>query len=474
MRRTKIVATIGPATRDPEKLHALIAAGVDVVRLNFAHDTIEHHAKVARDAREAAADQNRIIGVLADLPGPKMRTGPFKGGQAELVTGDHFTLVPGEVEGDSEQGSTSVDNLAELVDEEDEIYLADGEVVLKVTDIDGDKVETEIVRGGVVRSRKGMHLPKAELKMQAFTTEDEKALHAAIEMQVDLVGLSFIRDANDLERARAAIPPGAVTPLLVAKIETASAVDNLDSIVPASDAVMVARGDLGIQTPLPNVPLLQKKIIRACNQAGKPVITATEMLESMTEETLPTRAEVTDVANAVFDGTDAVMLSEETAVGKHPVEAVKIMSEIVVAAEQRKPRRPLQDEIRGAADPDRVAWAVAHAAVEAAEDVGATAILSVTRTGSTPRRVSAYRPSMPVGGVSGYMDCLGALALCWGVQPLRVDQREAARGISEEIERAISVARAAEFVKEGDLVVVVAGGPDPRAGATDFMRVARA
>ena len=473
MRRTKIVATIGPATRDPAKLHELIGAGVDVVRLNFAHDSLDQHAKVAVAARQAASDHGRIIGVLADLPGPKMRTGPFGGGQAELATGNKFRLVSDDVDGDSERVSTSVDNLPELVEEGHEIYLADGEVVLKVTGTEDGSVITDVVRGGVVRSRKGMHLPQAELKMQAFTTDDEKALHAAIEMEVDLVGLSFVRDARDLERARSALPPGGVSPQLVAKIETASAVENLDPIIAASDAVMVARGDLGIQTPLRDVPLVQKRIIRKCNQAGKPVITATEMLESMTDEPLPTRAEVTDVANAVFDGTDALMLSEETAVGRYPVEVVQTMNDIAVSAETRKPRRPLQEEIRGGPDRDRVAWAVAHAAVEAAEDVGATAILSVTRTGSTPRRVAAYRPSMPIGGVSGFMDCLGALALCRGVQPLRVGEQQEAISIREEIERAVSIARASGFVREGDLVVVVAGSPGPRAGATDFMRVAQ-
>ena len=474
MRRTKIVATIGPATRSPEALGKLIAAGVDVVRLNFAHDSLDQHAEVARAARRAAADQGRIIGVLADLPGPKMRTGSFGGDQAELVTGNEFRLVSDDVEGNSERVSTTVDNLPDLVDQGHEVYLADGEVVLKVVGTEGHSVVTEVVRGGVVRSRKGMHLPQAELKMQAFTTDDEKALHAAIDMEVDLVGLSFVRDAHDIERARDALPPGSVAPQIVAKIETASAVENLDHIIAVSDAVMVARGDLGIQTPLRDLPLVQKKIIRKCNQAGSPVITATEMLESMTDEPLPTRAEVTDVANAVFDGTDAVMLSEETAVGKYPVEVVKTMNEIAVAAETRKPRRPLQEEIRGAADPDRVAWAVAHAAVEAAEDVGATAILTVTRTGSTPRRVAAYRPSMPVGAVSGFMDCLGSLALCWAVRPLKVREQKEATSIREEIERAIAIARVSGFVQEGDLVVVVAGSPGPRAGATDYMRVARA
>ena len=442
------------------------------MRLNFAHDTTAKHSEAARGARASASKNGRIIGVLADLPGPKMRTGPFSDGQAELSSGNRFAIVSEEVEGDSSRVSSTVDDLAELVKKDDEIYLADGEVVLNVVGTEGNDVVTEVVRGGIVRSRKGLFLPGAELRLQAFTEEDEKALQAAIEMDVDFVGLSFIRDARDIERARAALPAGSIRPQLVAKIETASAVENLDEIIAAADAVMVARGDLGIQTPLRNVPILQKKIIQACNRAGKSVITATEMLESMTDEPLPSRAEVTDVANAVFDGTDALMLSEETAVGHFPVDSVRTMSEISETAESSRSGRP-REELLVTADQDRVAWAVAHAAVEAAEDVGAAAILSVTRTGSTPRRVAAYRPSMPIGGVSGFDDCLGGLSLCWGVQPLRVGEKAEAISIREEINRAVAIARDSGFVKEGDLVVVVAGSPGPRAGATDFMRVAR-
>lgn len=432
-------------------------------------------------ARAAAAEQGRIVGVLADLPGPKMRTGPISGGSSEISPGDRFTLTSDSVEGDSTRVSTTVDNLAAIVSVGDEIFLADGQVVLLVERIEGGDVVTEIVRGGTLRSRKGLHLPSAEARMEAFTPEDQAILRTAVEMEVDLVGLSFIRDGRDIDRARAALPPDSVRPKLVAKIETASAVENLDDIIDKADAVMVARGDLGIQVQLRRVPILQKQIIRACNRAGKPVITATEMLESMTDEPLPSRAEVTDVANAVFDGTDALMLSEETAIGRYPIEAVRTMSEIAEtadvakAAETRKERRSVP-EPRGAhdVDDDRVAWAAAHAAVEAAQDINAAAILSVTRSGSTPRRVAAYRPSVPIGGVSGFIDCLGALALSWGVQPLAVGDHVDATTIKEEIDRAVSIAVQSGFVKPGELVVVVAGSPGPRAGATDFMRVTRA
>jgi pyruvate kinase len=472
VRRTKIVATIGPASLDEKVLRELIRAGVDVVRLNFAHGDHAQHSSVAERVRRIAKDEDRTVGILADLPGPKMRTGSFASDAVTLATGDRFTLTSEDVEGDEKRVSTSVGDLTEVVDEGDEIYLADGEVVLRATECESGDVVTEVMRGGVVRSRKGMHLPASELRLEAFTKEDRKAFDAAMEMGVDLVGLSFIRDENDLAKARAAIPDDSIKPLLVAKIETSSAVENLHDIVRSADAVMVARGDLGIQTPLRRVPILQKEIIRACNRAGKPVITATEMLESMTDEPLPTRAEVTDVANAVFDGTDALMLSEETAVGDFPVEAVRTMSEVAETAETRAHQTRL-DDVLGMVDDDRVAWAVAHAAVEAAEDLDAAAILSMTLAGTTPRRVSAYRPSAPIVGLSRGSDCLGALALSWGVQPLHIGTPEA-DDLGEEAQRALACALDAGIVSAGELVVVVAGSRGPRAGATDFVRVLRA
>ncbi|MDQ4142327.1 MAG: pyruvate kinase [Actinomycetota bacterium] len=473
MRRTKIVATIGPASRDPEVLRAMVRAGMDVARLNFAHGEPAEHAETARRVREAALAEGRTVGILADLPGPKMRTGAFATESVELATGATFTLASQQVPGDAERVSTTVDDLPGVVSVGDEVYLADGEVVLRVTGIEGGDVATEVVRGGRVRSRKGLHLPAAELRLEAFTEDDRRALDIALEMEVDLVGLSFIRDERDLAKARAALPGNAIRPHLVAKIETASAVENLNAVVAAADAVMVARGDLGIQTPLERVPLLQKQIIRACNRIGKPVITATEMLESMTEEPLPSRAEVTDVANAVFDGTDALMLSEETAVGRYPIEAVETMAKVAESAETRRRRKNIELGL-GAGDEDRVAWAVAHAAVEAAEDLGAAAILSVTRAGSTPRRVAAYRPGRPVGALSPSDDCLGPLALVWGVQPLQVPELPSDTEVRSFADQVVRLAAETGFVGPGDLVVVVAGSPGIRAGATDFMRVVRA
>ena len=471
-RRTKIVATIGPATRERDRLEALLRAGVDVVRLNFAHDIPETHVKTAALVREVASGIGRSTGILVDLPGPKMRTGSLRNDEIELEAGQSFALVKGDVDGDENRASTSVPNLAEILSEGQEIYLADGEIVLRVESIDGGDVNTKVVTGGVLRSRKGMHIPAAERELRAFTAVDRAALETAVKMKVDFVGLSFVCDAEDLRRARAALPKRGHRPQLLAKIETRSALDNLEAIVGEADAVMVARGDLGIQTPLRRVPLLQKRIIGLCNQSGIPVVTATQMLESMTRAPLPTRAEAADIANAVLDGTDALMLSEETAVGDYPVTTVEIMDGIACAAEEEAldHGRPGTSAMKD----DRVSWAVAHAAVEAAEDLNVAAILCPTRSGSTARRVAAFRPTMPVVGIASRGQTLGAMALYWGVLPLPTRDLPEARDMRDETDRAVGAARSAALVNEGELVAVVAGSPGPRAGRTDFLRIVRA
>ena len=473
MRRTKIVATLGPATWGKKEMRALLEAGADVVRVNFAHASRAEHKMAIENAREQARELGRTVGVLADLPGPKMRTGAISGGEVYLETGGEFILTAGNVEGDERRASTTVANLSDVVQKGDEIYLADGEIVLGVKKIQGSDAVTDVVRGGFLRSRKGMHIPRAERKVQAFTSEDQAALEYAVRLKVDYVGLSFVRDATDCERATSALPKRGHRPLILAKIETGSAVEHLDEIVSTADAIMVARGDLGIQLPLQQVPLLQKRIIQACNQAGKPVITATQMLESMTHSPLPSRAEAADVANAVLDGTHALMLSEETAIGDYPVEAVTKMAEIAETAELALPDMP-QAPLQSHMADDRVSWAVAHAAVEAAEDLGVAAILCPTRSGSTPFRVAAFRPSMPIVGLSERVDTLGQLTLVWGVTPLRVEPAPESLTAEEDVARAAAAALHSGIVHKGDHVVVVAGTPGRRAGRTDYVRVVRA
>jgi pyruvate kinase len=470
-RRTKIVATIGPATSTPRTMRTLLDAGADVVRLNAAHATKDVHAERAALARAAAAGLGRAVGVLVDLPGPKLRTGPIAGDETELAAGSRFTLAAQPVEGDATRVATTVPDLAQWVRPGDEVYLADGAIVLRVAAIDGGDVHCDVVRGGLLRSRKGMHVPRAEAHVEPFTEADEAALRLALSLRADFVGLSFVRRPDDVEAVRNRLPKRGARPQLVAKIETAVALDHLPGIVAAADAVMVARGDLGIQVPARRVPLIQKEIIRFCNMSGKPVITATQMLESMTESPLPTRAEVNDVANAVLDGTDALMLSEETAVGRHPADAVRTMSEVAEAAESWPRTRTTPEGAGAVADDDRVAWAVAHAAVQAAEDLGVAAILCPTQSGTTARRVAAFRPSMPIVGIAARPEVLGRLSLVWGVRPVAPPPGAEA---GDHVADALRAARHAALVHRGDLVAVVSAAPGRRAGATDTVRIVRA
>ena len=470
MRRTKIVATVGPATSAPEAMRALLAAGADVVRLNAAHGTGDVHARHATLARETASALGRAVGVLVDLPGPKMRTGPVVDDEIHLETGSELTLTSAAVIGDAHRVSTTVPALARWVAPGDDIYLADGAIVLHVERVVDVDVVCEVVRGGVLRSRKGMHVPRAQAHIESFTDADAVALRMAIAIKADFIGLSFVRRPEDVEAVRARLPKRRNRPQLVAKIETAVALDHLPGIVGAADAVMVARGDLGIQVPARRVPLIQKEIIRFCNMAGKPVITATQMLESMTRSPLPTRAEVNDVANAVLDGTDALMLSEETAVGEYPADTVRTMSEVAEAAEGWPRARTTPQGAAAALDDDRVAWAVAHASVQAAEDLGVAAIVCPTQSGTTARRVAAFRPAVPIAGISSQPDVLGRLCLVWGVRPLAAETLEGDDGLR----RAVKAARDCGLARKGDLVAIVSASPGKRAGATDTVRIVRA
>ncbi len=466
MGRTKIVATLGPASNDATTIAHLVDAGVDVFRLNLAHADAATHRLTAERVRDAERDRGRVVGILADLPGPKLRTGPVPGGEIVLDVGGRFDLVEGVDDGDETRVATTVP-VNDLVDVGDEIFLADGQIILHVTNIDRDRVATEVVRGGVLRSGKGMHIPGAERKLKAFTPADETALELACGLGVDLVGLSFVRSAADVARVKERAHAD-TTPAVVAKIETRAAVEEIEDIARVADAIMVARGDLGIQVPFREVPLLQKEIIRLCNSSGVPVITATQMLESMTHSPLPTRAEVTDVANAVIDGTDAVMLSEETAVGDHPVDAVRVMSDIAAEAE----RCEEGNAAKTTATDDPVSWAMARAAVQAAEELEVAAILCPTRSGATARRVAAFRPSMPILALDHSIETLRPLALVWGVIPFVVpylaDEELAERGI----ERALDAARRSGIAREGDLLALVAGATPP-VGSTDIVRIVR-
>jgi pyruvate kinase len=468
VRRTKIVATLGPASRDAAVIDSLIKTGVDVLRLNFAHADAPTQRDLANLVRESASRNDRVVGLLADLPGPKMRTGPVRDGEVRLEAGQPFELREGHDVGGESGVTTTVPQITNLLASGDEVFLADGQIVLDVEEVRSDGIRTSVIRGGVLRSGKGMHIPGAERKLHAFSARDEEALHQALEIGADLIGLSFIRDAEDVANVKERVAAKPSPPAIVAKIETRSAVENLDDIIQLADGVMIARGDLGIQLPFREIPLLQKDIIAACNQTGTPVITATQMLESMTRSPLPTRAEVNDVANAVIDGTDAVMLSEETAVGDYPVETVRVMSEIASEVEFRRSSAPAR-AMPGPDDP--VSWAIARAAVQASEELKVAVIVCPTRTGATARRIAAFRPSMPILAIHHTIDTLRHLALAWGVVPFQVPFLRADELSVRGLKRALKAVHDSQSAQPGQRITLVAGGTPPRASSTDLVRI---
>lgn len=398
-----------------------------------------------------------------------MRTGPIDNEEVVLEEGQPFVLTAASVMGDATRVSTTVEDLPSLVHPGDEIFLADGAIVLRVTKVDTD-VTTEVIRRGVLRSRKGLHVPLAERHIQAFTPADELAMATALRLKADFIGLSFVRDVQDIHRARAALPKRGNRPSIVAKIETSTALDSLHEIAKEADAVIVARGDLGIQMRMERLPFLQKEIIKACNAVGTPVVTATQMLESMTRSPLPTRAEVTDIANAVLDGSDALMLSEETAIGDNPSAAVRVMASIAKTAEEAWTGQEHKVTMELAGQQDPVSWAVAHAAVQAAHDLDVAAILCPTHSGATARKVASFRPQMPLVALSSRDEVLSALTLTWGTIPLRVAH---STETSEEVNNAVRTTREAKLIESGQLIAIVAGTPGPRAGGTDFVRIVR-
>ncbi len=467
MRRVKIVATIGPATDNIETLTNIVHAGVDVIRINGAHGDIEEIPGRIELVREVSKKLSKAVGILIDLPGPKMRNGDVEDGLVVLHAGDLLTIKNDQVLGTCETISTSVRDLYTMMDIDDPIILADGQIRGVVVDIKDTDIIIKITIGGSLKSKKGFFLPNGENKISPYSEKDHKIIDIAIKHKVDFLGLSFVRRGSDVKEIRDRLPKNCYIHL-ISKIETKSAVEELSSILAESDAIMVARGDLGIQMEVARVPLLQKEIIRACNQAGRPVITATEMLDSMTTSPVPTRAEVGDVANAVLDGTDAVMLSGETAVGLYAQETVETMAEVAMSAEEWRKRRVPDVCVLGE---DPVAWAVAHAVVQAAQDLNVAAILCPTRTGATAQRIAAYRPSTKIIGISKHEGVLSRLSLNWGVAPLlmedKVDQEH-------EVDQIDKLSISAGYINSGDLVAVASGSPGKRAGGTDAIRIVRA
>ena len=466
--RTKIVATVGPATRARDKIHALCELGVDVLRLNFAHGTHEEHAEVIHWAREAGSTGEKPLAILADLGGPKIRIGRLAE-PVQLKDKGKVILAP-EDTAEEDELPTQYADLARDVRPGNRILLDDGLMELRVTEVKGDRVHCNVVRGGLLKEHKGMNMPGVRVSAPSLTDKDLVDLEFAIAAGVDYIGLSFVQRAEDVTDLRSRIP---ATMRIIAKIEKDTALDNLESILAETDAVMVARGDLGVELPFEQVPLAQKKIIQLANMYGRPVITATQMLESMIDNPRPTRAEASDVANALFDGTDAVMLSGETAAGKYPFLAVEAMVRIATEIEKSQAYEegpkydiPVTQHLRVGATPTE--HAIAAATVEAVRLLGAPAIVTFTTSGATTRLVSSYRPPVPIIGLCDDEIAWRQLALVWGVIPVRFRDEPSYDAMLDFARTYLLNNRIA---RTGQRIAVTAGVPFHTAGSTNMLRV---
>src|SRR5579883_910840 len=420
-RRTKIICTLGPAAQTREQIGALITAGMNIARINFSHGTQEEHAQTIQNVRAAARDAHKTIAILQDLQGPKIRVGKLSGGQVELVPGRDLIITTEDITGTSEKISTTYEHFARDVKAGQTILLDDGLMKLRVESIKGKEVTTTVIDGGTLHEHKGINLPSTALSAPSLTEKDIDDLKFGVGQGVDFIALSFVRSAKDMDDLRKRITSLGASVPIIAKIEKPEAIACIDEVVHASDGVMVARGDLGVELPPQDVPMLQKMIVRKCNDAGVPVITATQMLESMVHNPRPTRAEASDVANAVLDGTDAVMLSEETSVGEHPIESVQMMADVCEQAEKAH-RYEQKLWIPGDTHPMPSERAIAHSACVLAERLHARAILSLTHSGTTARLISRERPSVPVIGVTTTEIIARRMCLYWGVESMLIDE----------------------------------------------------
>jgi pyruvate kinase len=463
-RRAKIVCTLGPATSSPEQIAALVAAGLDVARLNMSHGDHDAHRAAYNAVRAAADASGRSVGVLVDLQGPKIRLGRFAAGPVMLAPGREFTITGEDVPGDQGEVSVSYQGLAGDVRPGTTLLVDDGRVVLEVTGVRGLAVRTRVVVGGPVSDHKGLNLPGVRVSVPALTVKDADDLRWALGLRADMIALSFVQGPEDIEPLRTIMDEAGVRLPVIAKIEKPQAVAALGEIVAAFDGIMVARGDLGVELPLEQVPLVQKRAIRLARQAARPVIVATQMLESMISAPRPTRAEASDVANAVLDGADAVMLSAETSVGAYPVQAVATMAQIIVAAEQDWPFTALAEP------PETTGGAIARAAGEVGAAVGARALVAFTMTGDTARRLARCRSPIPLLAFTTEAATRSQLALTWGAEPFLVPPVEHTDDMVRQVEVALrDIGRCAQ----GDLVVIVAGSPPGTPGSTNAMRVHR-
>jgi pyruvate kinase len=466
VRRAKIVVTLGPATDSPEQIQALVAAGMDIARLNLSHGThAEHEARYAR-VRAASDAAGRAVGILVDLQGPKIRLGKFAGGRAELVPGAQFTITTVDVPGSAERASTTYAGLPSDVSSCDRILVDDGRLSLEVLEVEGTEVHTRVIDGGTVSDHKGLNLPGVAVGVPALSEKDMADLRWALHLRADLIALSFVRDAKDAEAVREVMDAEGVRLPVIAKLEKPQAVANLDEVIDAFDGLMVARGDLGVELPLEDVPLVQKRAIKRAVMQAKPVIVATQMLDSMITEPRPTRAEASDVANAVLDGADAVMLSGETSVGKHPLTAVSTMARIAEAIESES----VTALGPALGPPLTTGGAIARAAAEVGEVVGARYLVAFTQSGDTARRLARYRSPIPLLAFTPTPAVRNQLALTWGVETFLVPTVQHTDEMVKQVDAALLELGRCQI---GDRIVIVAGSPPGIPGSTNALRVHR-
>jgi pyruvate kinase len=457
-KKTKIVATLGPASREERVLQALIEAGMNVARLNLSHGTREEHRALLAGVRRAARPLGEAVAVMADTPGQAIRTGPVKDDRVSLQAGQRITLTEEPIVGDPQRIPVDFPGFSQCVRPDMEVLLANGDIRLKAIEVRPGEVVCEVVNSGTLGSRKRVNVPEAKIPVAAHDDED---LQFAAELGVEYLAASFVRTAEDIERVREGLGDRGIE--VIAKIETREAVENIDEIIAASDGVMVARGDLGVELPMEEVPLIQKEIVRKSNYAGVPVIIATQMLKSMTENPRPTRAEVADVANAILDGADALMLSEETAVGRYPAEAVRVMSTVAGRIERSPDVYHKYHE-----DSTSVTEAIGESACQIAERIAAAAIIPSTTSGSTAKLVAKFRPRIPIVAVTYSETVRNKLALIWGVYPLLVESSDDTELM---LRRSIeAVAREMQLPKRAT-VVITAGVPFGVPGTTNFIKV---
>ncbi|PZE21470.1 pyruvate kinase [Paenibacillus xerothermodurans] len=469
MRKTKIVCTIGPVSESLEMFKKLINAGMNVARLNFSHGDFEEHGNRIKNVRQAAQELNKTVAILLDTKGPEIRTGKLQNDEkVELVQDSFITLTTEEIIGNAERVYITYKDLPNDVEIGSTILIDDGLIGLQVVDKSNTEIKCRIVNGGLLGGKKGVNVPGVKIKLPGITEKDANDIIFGIEQGVDFIAASFVRKASDVIEIREILERHNAQHIqIISKIENQEGVDNLDEILEVSDGLMVARGDLGVEIPAEEVPIVQKDMIKKCNQAGKPVITATQMLDSMQRNPRPTRAEASDVANAIFDGTDAVMLSGETAAGKYPFESVQTMARIAERAEASLEHRELfrrQSHVQRTTVTEAISQAVANSAME----LEAKAILTATESGYTARMVSKYRPKAPIIAVTPNEKVLRRLSLVWGVVPVR---GEDCKTTDELFERAVDNSLQAGLVSLGDTVVITAGVPVGRSGTTNLIKV---